>query len=137
MPSSCTRLAADTADAPAARQPLPVADQQEQDWHMQVSLLYFANCPNWSLARQRLRQALDLAGRADTDIRLVPVETEAEATAVGFAGSPTFVADGVDLFGHGSADGALTCRMYVAAGGPAGVPTVEDLVAALRKKADR
>jgi hypothetical protein len=104
---------------------------------MQVSLLYFADCPTWSLARQRLRQhwiSLDGPTPMSDSYRW---ETEAEATAVRFAGSPTFVADGVDLFGHGAADGALTCRMYVAAGGLAGVPTIEDLVAALRKKADR
>ena len=104
---------------------------------MQVSLLYFDECPNWSLAGQRLRSALDAVGRADTDVELVRVETEAEAADVGFAGSPTFMVDGADLFDDVDAGGALTCRVYATAGGLVGVPTVADLVTALGRKADQ
>jgi hypothetical protein len=100
---------------------------------MQVSVLYFADCPNWRDAGQRLCQALDLIGRPDANIRFVAVETEADAAAVGFAGSPTFTLDGVDLFGPAPA-GGLTCRVYATPGGLAGVPEVADLVAALTAK---
>jgi hypothetical protein len=109
---------------------------QGQDRNMQVSVLYFKECPNWALASQRLRQAMDAMGRPDTEITFVPAQTEAEAAAVGFAGSPTFMVDGIDLFGHRPGGGSLTCRVYVTPGGLAGVPTVDDLVRALRK-ADR
>jgi len=104
---------------------------------MQVSLLYFADCPNWSLAGERLRRALDAVGRLDTEIEFVPVRTEAEAAAVGFAGSPTFLVDGADLFGHGTTSGALTCRIYATPDGLVGVPTVDDLVTALGSTAER
>jgi hypothetical protein len=75
-------------------------------------------------------------GAARHEITFVPAQTEAEAAAVGFAGSPTFMVDGIDLFGHRPGGGSLTCRVYVTPGGLAGVPTVDDLVRALRE-ADR
>jgi hypothetical protein len=73
---------------------------------VRVTLWYFADCPNWRLAEQRLRQALAGLGRADADLSLVSVETEAEAAAVGFGGSPTFTVDGVDLFAAEAPAGA-------------------------------
>ncbi|MDP9818481.1 hypothetical protein [Spirilliplanes yamanashiensis] len=102
-----------------------------------MSMLYFAGCPNWRAAGERLRAALDRVGRTDTRIELVPVETEAAAAAVGFAGSPTFVVDGEDLFGPPATVGGLTCRVYGTSAGLAGVPEVTDLVAALRERAGR
>jgi hypothetical protein len=102
---------------------------------VQVTVWYFADCPNWRVAEQRLRQALDLIGRSDADVQLVPVTTQTEAAEVGFAGSPTFTVDGVDLFDPPPAVGALTCRVYRTTSGFAGVPDVDDLVAALTKKA--
>jgi hypothetical protein len=45
----------------------------------------------------------DLIGRPDTEISFVRVETDAEAADAGFAGSPTFIVDGIDLFGPASA----------------------------------
>ena len=101
---------------------------------MQVTVWYFAGCPNWRAAGQRLRQALDEVGRADVAIRFAPVETDAEAAEVGFAGSPTFAVDGTDLFDTAASIGTLTCRIYSTPAGLAGVPEVSDLVAALTKK---
>ena len=101
---------------------------------MQATLWYFAGCPNWRTAGQRLRQALDEVGRADVPITFVPVETDAEAVALGFAGSPTFTVDGSDLFDAATPAGALACRIYSTPAGLAGVPEVSDMVAALTKK---
>ena len=101
---------------------------------MQVSLLYFADCPNWSEAGRRLRLALDQIGRPDAEIRFLVVQTEIEAGAAGFAGSPTFVVDGVDLFGDVPSPVGLTCRVYATPAGLAGVPEVSQIVAALEKK---
>lgn len=95
---------------------------------------YFDDCPNWRAAGQRLRQALDEVGRAEVPITFMPVRTDAEAAAVGFAGSPTFTVDGVDLFNSSAPAGTLTCRIYATPGGLAGVPEVSDLVAALTTK---
>ncbi|MET7398699.1 hypothetical protein ABZS66_34940 [Dactylosporangium sp. NPDC005572] len=98
---------------------------------MQVTLWYFADCPNWQLAEQRLRQALTDTGHADAEVLLIAVESEADAAAVGFAGSPTFTVYGVDLFDTTAATGALACRVYPTSHGLAGVPDTADLVAAL------
>ena len=100
---------------------------------MQVSLVYFADCPNWSEAGRRLRLALDLIGRPDVEIRFVQVRTEVEAAAAGFAGSPTFVVDGVDLLGPVPGPVGLACRVYATPAGLAGVPEVSQVVAALEK----
>ena len=102
---------------------------------MQVTLWYFADCSSWRLAEQRVRQALAQVGRTEADLSLVAVETEAEAAAVGFGGSPTFTVDGVDLFDAEAPAGALVCRLYPTPAGLAGVPEVADLVAALTEKA--
>ncbi len=100
---------------------------------MRVSVLYFGECPNWREGGQRLQQALAEVGHAGTEISFVAVETEADAAAVGFQGSPTFTVDGEDLF-PGCAGGALTCRVYTTADGLAGLPEVADLVTALKTK---
>ena len=104
---------------------------------MRVSVLYFAGCPNWRAAGERLREALDQVGLTDTGIELVPVETESAAVGVGFAGSPTFVVDGEDLFGPPATAAGLTCRVYATSAGLAGVPEVTDMVAALRERTGR
>ncbi|MBO3736722.1 thioredoxin family protein [Actinoplanes flavus] len=101
---------------------------------MQVTVWYFDGCPNWRTAGQRLRQALDEVGRGDVPISFTPVHTDAEAAAIGFAGSPSFTIDGADLFDTAAPAGTLACRIYATPGGLAGVPEVSDLVAALTKK---
>ena len=79
---------------------------------MEVRLVYFDGCPNWQLARDRLRQGLDRLGRADVSIGEVRVETADEAAAAGFAGSPTIVIDGRDLFPQSTVwAGGLACRV--------------------------
>lgn len=95
---------------------------------------YFAGCPNWRTAGERLRQGLDEVGHAEVPITFTQVETESEAAAQGFAGSPTFTVDGVDLFDTAAPTGMLACRIYWTPAGIAGVPEVSDLVAALTKK---
>lgn len=96
-----------------------------------MAVLYFEGCPNWRAAGQRLRQALDEVGLSDTAVTFQPVD--AGAAANGFAGSPTFIIDGMDLFPTGTQPGGLSCRRYQTAAGLSGVPTVVDLVAALRE----
>ena len=103
---------------------------------MRVSVLYFDQCPNWPQAGQRLRQALAEVGQADTEVSFVAVETETDAAAVCFSGSPTFTVEGEDLFPGGAA-GALTCRVYATRSGLAGLPEVADLVTALRTRIAR
>ena len=103
---------------------------------MQASVLYIADCPNWRDAGQRLRQALDQIGRPDTEVSFVAVQSEADAAAAGFAGSPTFILDGVDLLGPAPLADGLTCRLYATPGGLASLPEVTALVTALTEKVE-
>jgi hypothetical protein len=104
---------------------------------VQVSVLYFAGCPNWPEAGRRLRHALDQAGHAGTAVTFVPVETDTEATTFDFPGSPTITVDGDDLFPTDQPPGGLSCRVYPTASGPTGIPDLTDLIAALQERAHR
>jgi hypothetical protein len=99
---------------------------------VQVAVWYFTDCPNWRAAGQRMRQALDDAGHRHTAVIFRRVDADTDVT--GFAGSPTFTIDGIDLFPAEAAPGGLSCRVYLTAAGPAGLPTVADLVAAIRER---
>jgi hypothetical protein len=98
---------------------------------MDIELLYFAGCPNWHLARERLGQALTTAGHADLEIHLRAVGTDQEAQALRFPGSPTIRIDGHDPFPSPAQTHGLTCRVYATPDGLAGAPTVDQLVRAL------
>ena len=96
---------------------------------MDVTLLYFDDCPNWKVADQRLSAIA--ADRADVMVTRLRVETVEEAERVGFHGSPSILVDGVDVFaGPGSSVG-LSCRIYRTPDGMAGVPSLEQLRGAL------
>ena len=55
-----------------------------------------------------------------------------EAEAVGFRGSPTVLVNGRDPFAESDVPGGLSCRVFGTEAGPAGAPTVEQLVEVLR-----
>jgi hypothetical protein len=102
---------------------------------VEVRLVYFDGCPNWQLARKRLRQVLDWLGRADVPIKGVRVGTLDEAMAAGFAGSPTILIDGRDLCPHSTVcTGGVACRLYRTPAGSAGAPPVEDIMGALSER---
>ena len=96
---------------------------------MDVSLLYFDDCPNWTIAAQRLDAiAAESPGVVVSHRR---VETLEDAERLGFHGSPSILVDGVDVFaGPGSSVG-LSCRIYWTPDGMAGVPSLEQLRGAL------
>ena len=99
---------------------------------VKVSLLYFDGCPNWSVADERLRQALASTGRDGAVLEYRRVSTPEEAEEAQFRGSPTVLINGRDPFlGHESPVG-LSCRVYRTPDGLAGSPTVEQLVEVLR-----
>lgn len=102
---------------------------------MDVRLLYVDGCSNWPTARERLRGVLDRLGRADLPIRRVRVGTDEEAVAKGFAGSPTILIDGTDLFPlSGAWTGGLACRLYETPAGLAGAPTADAIMTALSER---
>lgn len=96
---------------------------------MDVTLLYFEDCPNWKIAEERL--AVIAAERPGITVTRHLVETPEEAELLGFLGSPSIQVDGVDLFAQPGAQVGLTCRRYPTAGGHEGAPTLEQLRAAL------
>ena len=92
---------------------------------MDVTLLYFDDCPNWQLADAHLRSLA--AERPDMQIIRRRVTTAEEAEACGFRGSPSMLIDGVDLFAAVDAPFGLACRVYQTPEGPAGSPTLDQL----------
>ncbi|RGC68384.1 hypothetical protein C5N14_14230 [Micromonospora sp. MW-13] len=98
---------------------------------MNIELFYFAGCPNWHLAKERLREALTVVGRLDLQVGLRPVETDEQARKLGFPGSPTIRINGRDPFPTADDVGSLSCRVYSTPEGLAGSPTLDQLVQAL------
>lgn len=99
---------------------------------MEISLLYFDDCPNWKVADRRL--AAIASERPDVVVTRHRVETMEEAERLGFHGSPSIVVDGVDVFAEPGAGVGLSCRVYRTPEGLAGAPTKDQLRAALGVK---
>lgn len=77
---------------------------------MKIELLYFEGCPHAAEADARLtRVAARLA--PDTPVERLRVESEAEAEAAGFLGSPSIRVDGEDLERTDTAP-FFGCRVY-------------------------
>jgi hypothetical protein len=95
-----------------------------------IEILYVADCPNVSLARQRLDAALKAAGIV-TKVRATEVADAETAERIGMRGSPTILIDGRDAVPTGAPVGSLSCRLYATDAGTQGVPTVEQLEEAL------
>ncbi|MEM1333058.1 MAG: hypothetical protein AAGG08_06320 [Actinomycetota bacterium] len=55
------------------------------------------------------------------------MDTDADAEATHFHGSPSIIVNGVDPFADAAAPVGLSCRMYQTPHGPAGSPTLEQL----------
>ena len=98
---------------------------------MQITLRYFAGCPNWRVAEERLRLALADAGVTGATIHLEAVETLEDAVRLGFRGSPSLLVDGRDPFADENAPVGLACRVYVTEDGLQGAPTRAQLRAVL------
>ena len=98
---------------------------------MTVNLVYSSDCPNWTVADDRLREALALLGRDDVRVEYQLLTTPEQAEAAGFRGSPTVLVDGRDPFAESDAPPGLSCRVFRTEAGLAGVPTVEQLLAVL------
>lgn len=102
---------------------------------VQVELLVIPDCPGAQDASRLLRMALDDIGLQGTDFTLVVIDSDQAARRRGFAGSPAFVVDGLDLFDATGSRGSLTCRVYATPEGPRNVPTLRDLRQVLKQRA--
>lgn len=94
-----------------------------------ITLLYFEDCPSWEVLHARLRVLA--AERPDFRLILQLVETPAEAERTGFHGSPSIQIDGVDVFAEPGLEVGLACRRYLTPDGYQGAPTLDQLRAAL------
>ena len=92
---------------------------------MDVTLLYFDDCPNWKIAAERL--SLLATERPDITVTYQLVETPEQAERTGFLGSPSIQVDGVDVFAAPGSHVGLTCRRYSTPSGYEGAPTLEQL----------
>lgn len=96
---------------------------------MDITLLYFEDCPNWKVTDERL--AAIVAGRPEVSLTRHIVDTPSEAERTGFHGSPSILVNGVDVFAEPGAEVGLSCRRYLTPNGYQGSPTSEQLRAAL------
>lgn len=99
---------------------------------MEIEVLHIDECPGWEPALQRVREALDALGRSDVEATERVLGSDAAAADSAFAGSPTIVVDGADLFPSDGRTTALACRVYATERGIAPSPSVDQIVAALR-----
>jgi len=99
------------------------------DGCVNVTLLYFDDCPNW----KEVADLLDTVAAEFPDMNLTRrlVETDEEAQSFGFHGSPSIHVGGVDLFVSADGPVGLSCRMYETPDGLAGAPTLPQLRDAL------
>ncbi len=100
---------------------------------MKVELFYFDGCPSYLKALDNLGAALRLEGLPE-DVALISVESDADAQAKRFIGSPTIRIDGVDVEGPQADEKGYGygCRIYADNETSAGWPSVEKMRQALQ-----
>jgi hypothetical protein len=101
---------------------------------MEITLLHIEECPNWEEAGERLENALATTGHGGEQVDFVLLNTPEEASRYPFAGSPTILIDGTDLFPGAETTSSLACRVYRTGARLAGSPTQEQLVEALGQR---
>ena len=110
----------------------------------ELELLWWEGCPSTESAVAQLREALSELGLEHAPLRLREIDTDEQARAERFRGSPTILIDGVDFaFERSRADATeepvgLTCRIYRRRDGRISpTPDPDDLRDALREAAAR
>ncbi|TFD19213.1 thioredoxin family protein [Cryobacterium sp. TMS1-13-1] len=96
-----------------------------------IELLHIANCPNSEVTLQRLHRAVANTMSSNTSVKPTLVDSAETAARLPFAGSPTILVDGVDLFPTDGRTRDLACRIYPTPNGMAGAPTQQQIEAAL------
>ncbi len=93
---------------------------------MKIELLYFDGCPSWQIGLEQLKIALQME-HPDDSVELVKVKDDSEAARQKFLGSPSFRADGQDLWPEERNTFSLSCRVYMTPEGMKGWPSVDML----------
>lgn len=97
---------------------------------MRFEILSIEECPNGANAARRLEEALAAEGHEAVVEHLV-IRTPDDAAGTAFAGSPTITVDGEDLFPSAGRTDELACRIYATAAGFAGLPSTDQIRAAI------
>lgn len=103
---------------------------------MKAEVLYIDECMNWPLVGQDLRHALDVTGNEDVPIAFTLISSPAQAAALPFAGSPTILIDGADLFPGTDPISELACRLYPTADRLQGRPARDQIERAILARGD-
>jgi hypothetical protein len=98
---------------------------------MDCELRTIPGCPNSGPALELFRETLASAGKDVHCLTVREISSENEAQALHFHGSPSFIAEGRDLFPAETAP-ALSCRLYRTGHGMARLPSAASLCTALR-----
>ncbi|MDA8359599.1 MAG: thioredoxin family protein [Actinomycetota bacterium] len=96
-----------------------------------ITILQTPGCPNVTLMRQRLADALAQLDEPAPQVAIEEVADLDEAARRGFYGSPALVVDGADVFASPGSPPAFACRTYHTGAGIEGAPSVDQIVAAL------
>jgi hypothetical protein len=106
---------------------------------MRVELLWWEGCPSHPETLADLRRSLSEEG-VDAEVEMVEVDSDEQARAERFPGSPTIRIDGEDMFPCDEpAPYTLTCRVYrLRDGRVSPTPDPDDIRDAIRRRnADR
>jgi hypothetical protein len=101
---------------------------------VRVELLWWEGCPSYSETLADLQRVLAEEG-VDAEVELVEVETDEQARAERFPGSPTVRLDGADAVPSEEVEPfSLTCRVYrLRDGRISATPDPEELREAVRR----
>ena len=94
---------------------------------MKLTIQYFAGCPHWKLADERVRHVLRDLARSDVKLEYQFIDSPEAADRARFRDSPTILIDGHDPFASEGQPYGLSCRVYETEDGPQGAPTEAEL----------
>lgn len=103
---------------------------------MDVELLVVPACPSAGPAAALLRAALDDVGLVEVAVNITVIDSIEQAETRHFAGSPTMLANGVDLFPQVNRPAALACRLYAHPAGTSGLPDLAEIRERLERAAE-
>lgn len=87
-----------------------------------ISFQYFDGCPHSKTTLRNLEQVTVELGIPSDEIQVVLVRDPAEAERLSFAGSPSVLVDGVDIYtGLPPAEASFSCRVFTFNGEQTGV----------------
>jgi hypothetical protein len=101
---------------------------------MRIDLLWWEGCPSHAETLEDLNRILEEEG-VEAEVELIEIETDEQAQAERFPGSPTIRVDGDDAVPAPDGDPfSLTCRVYrLRDGRVSPTPDPEDLREAVRR----